>query len=230
MPRRELLASSTTPDGEPLTLTREGHEYVVRVRGETLMSSRQSGSEESMAELAFAELESSASPRVLIGGLGMGFTLRAVLDCVGPNARVDVIELLDDVLRWNKGPLAAFANYPLDDPRVTTSVCDLLDYLRSGEHTYDAILLDIDNGPESFTVRSNQDLYEAPGLALLYAALCAGGIMVLWSAFTSPSFERRLRQAGFAARTVTRRARVAAGKGARHTLFVAFRPADANDS
>lgn len=224
MAHRTLVAESVTPDQESLTLTLEEGHHVVRVRGEILMSSRVSGSEEAMARLAFPERASSNCSRVLIGGLGMGFTLRAVLDELGPTARIDVLELLAPVVDWNRGPLAAYARQPLDDPRVEVIVRDVLAHLAAVAQAYDAIVLDIDNGPEAFTVAANNRLYTPTGLAILYAALRDGGVMVLWSAFKSSRFERLLRGAGFSAASVAVRARGAAGKGARHTVFRATRP------
>ena len=218
MPRRELIDSATTPDGEPLTLTVEGAEHVVRVRGEVLMGSRQGGSERAMAELA---LPAGSAARVLVGGLGIGFTLRAVLERAGAAARVDVVELFDAVVRWNRGPLARFAGRALDDPRVHVHVGDLLDHLAGAAGAYDAILLDVDNGPEAFTVAANARLYAPPGLALLHGALRARGVAVVWSAFPSRAFQRRLQAAGLDARSVRTRARAEVGKGARHWLFVA---------
>ena len=228
MSQRELIAESTTPDGESLRLTLERDEYVVWVRGEALMSSRQSGSEQAMASLAFESGALSNDCDVLEGGLGMGFTLRAVLNKVSQQARVSVVELLEVVASWNRGPLASFADHPLDDPRVTVIVADLLDYLAdlgAGDASrFDAVLLDIDNGPEAFTVASNDRLYGVDGLRLLNGALRDGGVMVLWSAFRSRSFEKRLHDAGFDAHSVSTRARPDVGKGARHTLFVAVKP------
>jgi spermidine synthase len=224
MPTRTLIAESMTPDAERLTLTLEEGHHVVRVRGELLMSSRVSGSEEALAKLALAAGTGGTAPRVLVGGLGIGFTLRAVLDELGPSARVDVLELLEAVVDWNRGPLAAHAGRPLDDPRVTVIVDDVLAHLAAGVQRYDAIVLDVDNGPEAFTVRANGRLYTPAGLAPLHAALHAGGVMVLWSAFRSPNFERRLRRAGFQVTTETVRARGAVRKGARHTVFKAVRP------
>jgi spermidine synthase len=222
---RELIAESTTPDGESLTLTLERGEHVVRVRGETLMTARMSGSEQAMATLASQAGKLGEAARVLVGGLGMGFTLRAVLDQAALSAKIKVIELLPDVVAWNRGPLASLAQHPLDDPRVDVRTGDLLDCLAESGlgpgSGFDAILLDIDNGPEAFTVRGNDRLYHHAGLALLRGALRDGGVIVLWSAFRSPAFERRLRRAGFEVRTETVRAR--AGKGARHTLFFAAR-------
>ena len=229
MRQRELIAESTTPDGESLTLTLEHGEYVVRVRNEVLMSARLSGSEQAMATLAADEGALNGAAQILVGGLGMGFTLRAVLDLAQAGARVDVVELLADVVHWNQGLLASFAGHPLDDPRVRVCVADLLDYLAervealadADSGRYHAILLDVDNGPEAFTVAGNSRLYRGAGLALLYRALRDDGVLILWSAFRSSGFEKRLRSAGFVARTVSVRARGNTGKGARHTLFVA---------
>jgi len=221
---RTLVAESVTPDREALTLTLEQGHHVVRVRGEILMSSRVSGSEEAMARLAFADTTNGNFSRVLVGGLGMGFTLRAVLDELAPTARVEVLELLEPVVDWNRGPLAAYARAPLEDPRVDVIVRDILAHLATAPPAYDAIVLDIDNGPEAFTVAANQRLYTPAGLAMLYAALRGGGVMVLWSAFRSEAFERRLRGAGFNAASITVRARGVVRKGARHTVFRAVRP------
>ena len=223
MRQRGLIAESTTPDGDALTLTVEHGEHVVRVRGQTLMAARTRGSEQAMAKLAFASVTLGGDARILVAGLGMGFTLRAVLDQASPTARISVIELLADVLHWNRGPLAALAQQPLDDPRVEVSVGDLLDYLADNTRAFDAILLDIDNGPEAFTVAGNDRLYQGAGLTLLHGALGDRGVVVLWSAFRCAAFEKRLRQYGFSARSVTARARAGIGKGARHTLFVAIK-------
>lgn len=215
---RALIAESTTPDGEALTLTLEGGHHVVRVRGELLMSSRVNGSEVALAGLALGE-QPAANARVLVGGLGMGFTLRAVLDALGPAARVDVLELLQAVVDWNRGALAAHAGHALDDPRVNVVVADVLVHARAQSRAYDAIILDVDNGPEAFTVKTNDRLYAPQGLAVLHDALRPGGTLVLWSAFRSPAFERRLRAARFTVECVTVRARGAVAKGARHTVF-----------
>jgi len=223
MSSRTLIAESLTPDGERLSLTLEEGHHVVRVRGELLMSSRVSGSEEALAKLALSGRASGAASRVLVGGLGIGFTLRAVLDELGPAARIDVLELLEAVVDWNRGPLAAHAGHPLGDPRVTVIVDDVLAHLTAVGQGYDAIVLDVDNGPEAFTVKANARLYTPAGLATLHAALHPGGVMVLWSAFRSPDFERRLRRAGFSVTTETVRARGAVRKGARHTVFKAVR-------
>ncbi len=223
MARRILIAESVTPDQDRLTLTFENGHHVVRVRDEVLMSSRVSGSEEAMAALALSDLAPGSDARVLIGGLGMGFTLRAVLAELGSAAQVHVSELLEPIIDWNHGPLGCHAGRPLDDPRVEILVGDVMTHLAAAVQAYDAIVLDIDNGPEAFTVAGNNRLYAPSGLAMVHAALRAGGVMVLWSAFRSGSFERRLRAAGFSATSVTVRARGAVAKGARHTLFRAKR-------
>ena len=224
MRQRTIIAESRTPDGEALTLTVEDGAHVVRVRREVLMSSRLCGSEQTMAKFALSAGAPLAAPKILVGGLGMGFTLSALLKRVGTEARISVVELLADVVHWNRGPLAGHANYPLEDPRVNVMVGDVVDYLTASAQKFDALVLDIDNGPEAFTVRANGRLYSPAGIALLYRALNPSGIMVLWSAFRSLPFEKGLRHAGFVARSVTARARADVAKGARHTLFVAHRP------
>ncbi len=220
----ELIDRTTTPDGEALTLGEEAGHHVVRVRGELLMSSRVSGSEAALADLALSERAPAPNLKVLLGGLGMGFTLRALLDRIAADAVVEVVELFECVVRWNHGVLGDHAEQPLNDPRVTVTVDDFVAYLAHDRRTYDLILIDIDNGPEAFTVAANERLYAASGLTQVYRALTPGGVLVLWSAFRDPRFERRLRRAGFSARSVTVRARAAAGKGARHTVFIAERP------
>jgi len=223
MAARELIAESLTPDGEALALLLEGADHVVRVRGELLMSSRQCGSEQAMATIGLEHCRNAARPNVLVAGLGMGFTLRAVLDALPGDAGITVIELFEDVVHWNRGPLAGYAGRALDDPRVEVVVGDLGVYLRGQTQRFDAILVDVDNGPEAFTVDSNDVLYAPEGLDAFYQALAPGGLMVLWSAFRSRDFEQRLRRAGFDARSVPVRARGTVRKGSRHTLFVGAR-------
>ncbi len=216
---RELLAEARTPAGDPMTLTREGVSLVVRVRSEVLMSSRVHGSEEALAEVGCAGLASRRGARVLIGGLGLGYTARAALDRLAPDAEVVVRELIPALVEWNRGPLAALAARPLDDPRVVIEVGDVRDAL-GGRQRFDAILLDVDNGPEALTVPSNSRLYGPAGLASLRGALRPGGALVVWSAGESPRFERALRAAGFTCEVVRVRARGAIRKGSRHFLFV----------
>ncbi|HYB98715.1 MAG TPA: hypothetical protein VEC57_06220 [Candidatus Limnocylindrales bacterium] len=217
MRARELVSSSTTGDGRAVTLHREAGGYIVRVANEPLMGSRAHGSEQIMAERSLAALRATR-PRVLVAGLGMGYTLRAALDVLPRQAEVVVVELLPCIVEWNRGVLAPLAARPLEDHRVRLEQMDLVDYLHGVEVRFDAILLDVDNGPEAFTVAGNSRLYEPAGLRMLRAALAPGGVLAVWSAFDSPRFEKALARAGFAAETVALRAR--GDKGGRHTVFL----------
>jgi spermidine synthase len=220
---RALLAEARTPAGDPLTLTREGVALVVRVRSEVLMSSRVHGSEERLAEVGCATLATRRGARVLVGGLGLGYTLRAALDLLGSDAVVVVRELIPALVEWNRGPLADLAGRPLEDPRVRVEVGDVRDALGPTAR-FDAILLDVDNGPEALTVPANQRLYGPRGVAALADALRPGGAFVVWSAFESLRFERVVRGAGLGCEVVRARARGAVKKGSRHLLYVGRRP------
>lgn len=225
MKPRELLAESTTPDGAPITLTREAEAFVVRVSGVPLMSSRVHGSEDAMAEVGCAAMRARPAARVLVGGLGMGFTLRATLDVLGDDAEVVVSELLPVVVDWNRGPLADLASRPLEDPRVRLVVGHIAELTRrSPRRSFDALLLDVDNGPEAFTVASNAWLYSRDGIDALRALLRPSGVLVVWSATQSTRFERDLRAAGLASEVVPVRARGAIRKGSRHLLYVGRAP------
>jgi len=203
----ERIAEAWTPAGERMTLTARSGYFYVRVDRDLLMSSAEHHSEERMAELAMP----AEADRVLVGGLGMGYTLRAALDRLAPGGRAVVVELMPAIVEWNRGPL----------PRTELVVRDVVDYLSSSPEPFDGILLDVDNGPEAFTAASNHRLYGPKGLRRLHAALRPGGTLVVWSAFDSPTFTERLRKAAFRPTVVHARAR--GGKGARHTLFVATR-------
>jgi spermidine synthase len=220
---REVLGESITPDGARITLTREGVALVVRVNNVPLMSSRVHGSEEALAEVGCNELRSKPAARVLVGGLGMGFTLRAVLDAVGADAEVLVAELLPVIVEWNRGPLGPLAGSPLDDPRTRLVVGDVAAIVKKARGELDAILLDVDNGPEAFTVATNSWLYGRAGLAAMRSALRPRGRLVVWSAVESEPFELALATAGFAVRVLPVRARGAVRKGSRHWLFVGAR-------
>lgn len=223
MQPRELISESRTPDGEPITLTREGgNALVIRVANAPLMSSRVHGSEEAMAEVGCAGAPADA--RVLVGGLGMGFTLRATLDALGEGAEVVVAELLPVLVEWNRGPLAALADHPLDDPRATLVVDDVAHVIRTSPARFDAILLDVDNAPDAFTVESNGWLYRAKGLTAIKAALRPRGRLVVWSAAAKPEFVKALGRAGFRAETLPVRARGKVRKGSRHLLYVGHAP------
>jgi spermidine synthase len=220
----ELLAQTATPDGSDMRLTRQGDEYVILVNGKTLMSSRMHGSEEALATIACREARRLEQPRVLVGGLGMGFTLRATLDLLPPDATVRVVELVAAVVEWNRGPLGAIAGYPLHDRRVRVEVGDVGFTLRANPGGFDAILLDVDNGPSAFTTPANEGLYDNSGVAAAYAALRVGGALAVWSAWEDRKFEQRLRFHGFVAQVDRVRARLKKG-GARHTIFLGLKPA-----
>jgi spermidine synthase len=223
MKPRVILDMTVTPDGRELVLDRRDDAFTIFVDSEELMWSRTSGSERALAQLALDELGSRPTPRILVGGLGMGFTLRATLDALGPHgkAKVVVAEVFEAVLEWNRGPLAALAGHPIDDPRVRVRIQDVWDTV-ANDGPFDVILLDVDNGPESFTLDSNQRLYGARGLGRLHDALTPGGVLTVWSAGDDPRFVRSLRKAGFEARSQRVAARVG-GKGGKHVVFVARR-------
>ncbi|MBZ5527386.1 MAG: spermidine synthase [Acidobacteriia bacterium] len=207
-----------------MKLTRRGNEYIILAGGKSLMSSRMHGSEEALATLACSRLRTHEEPRVLIGGLGMGFTLRATLDLLPPDAEVVVAELLPAVVEWNRGPLGPLANHPLKDKRARVEIGDVAVKLRSSPARFDAILLDVDNGPSAFSSPENAGLYNNAGLASAYAALKPGGVLAVWSAREDRKFEQRLRYAGFAVHAEPVRARLKKG-GPRHTIFLAHKPA-----
>jgi spermidine synthase len=220
MRARELLGSDTTPDGTPVTLHSEAGGFVVRIGNEVLMSSRSHGSEQAMAAASLEPALRSARPRVLIGGLGMGYTLRATLDVLPRRSEVVVSELLGCVVEWNRGPLATLSSNALADPRVVLEVGDVRRVVAAPRDGFDAILLDVDNGPDAFTIESNSALYGPRGLAALRAALRPGGVLSIWSVSPSRAFEKALATARFAAETVSLPARQGSTKGARHTLFL----------
>jgi spermidine synthase len=217
-----VLDRATAPGGEELLLRRRGATFEIRIDGRELMSSRGFASEQEMARLACAALGQRAAPRVLIGGLGMGYTVRAALGALGPDAEIVVAELVAAVVAWNRGPLAPLAGDPLADKRVVVREADAAAVLRDPGGRFDAILLDVDNGPDWVTVAANAWLYAAEGLAAARAALAPGGILAVWSADPSPPFLAQLRQAGFAARAVAVPARGVAG-GPPHTIFLGDR-------
>ena len=215
----ELLGETRTPDGTDMRLTRRDDEYVILANGKPLMSSRMHGSEEALATLACGDLRKRDRPRVLVGGLGMGFTLRAVLDLLPADAIVTVAELVPAVIDWNREPLAALAAHPLRDPRVRVEIADVGFTLRAGPDRFDAILLDVDNGPAAFTAAVNASLYDNSGVAAAHAALRPRGTLAVWSAWDDRKFEQRLRYHGFDVEVARVRARLKKG-GPRHTIFI----------
>lgn len=220
MKARELIGTAAVPGGEELRLFRRGDDFAIVLDRNELMNSRMSGSEEALATMTCARLNNSAAPRLLIGGYGMGFTLRAALANVSRNAQVTVAELVPEIIEWARGHMATLAAGCLDDPRVNIVEGDVAAVIRNAESTYDAILLDVDNGPDGLTRSANDQIYSARGLAAAKRALRPGGVLAIWSAAPDPPFTRRLTQGGFSVEEVAVRAR-SNGKGARHTIWFA---------
>lgn len=206
-------------DGGEMKLYQRAFEFSISVKNDELMNSRMHGSEDALAELACKRVADRKEPRVLIGGLGMGFTLRAALDSLGNNAEVVVAELVPAVVKWNRTHLAELADRPLDDPRVTVRESDVGLVIKEQTEAYDAIMLDVDNGPDALTHDGNDRLYTHGGLAAAKAALKPGGFLGVWSAEPDKSFSKRLRGSGFKMEEVSVRAR--GTKGRRHTIWLA---------
>jgi spermidine synthase len=194
----EKIAVARAPEGGELVLYRRACEFVIRVDGHELMSSRAHGSEEAMAVLACERFAQAEAPRVLIGGLGLGYTLAATLRLLPATARVVVAELVPAVVEWNRGLLADLAGRPLDDPRVEVKVLDVARVLRATRQRYDAILYDVDNGPAALTRKANLILYGDQGIRLVRSTLRPGGVFAVWSAEPDLLFAARLRRFGFA--------------------------------
>lgn len=218
-----LLDSAQVPgDSGELRLYQRGDEFSIRLMGQgELMNSRAHSSEEALAELTCARLIEGNAPRLLIGGLGMGFTLAATLRHVSESAQVVVAELIPAVVAWNRGPLGQQSGFPLNDPRVTVREGDVASLLKKASQVYDAILLDVDNGPEGLTRKDNDWLYSYDGLSVAYGALRAQGILAVWSAGPAQDFLQRLRKVGF--EVEEKRVRAHGSRGARHVIWFATR-------
>jgi len=212
----ETVAVAQVPGGMEFVLARQDEDWVVRVGGRTLMSSRMHDSEEALAEEAINRADEPLS--VLVGGLGLGFTLRAVLDRLPANARVTVAELVPELVEWNRTHLAPLHDNALSDPRVSVVLGDVFDTLRRPPEEYDVILLDVDNGPVALSHAQNQRLYGDNGVKICHSALRHGGILAVWSAGPSPRFERRMVAAGFEHEVLRVAARI--GSHAKHVIFV----------
>jgi spermidine synthase len=223
IPWEELDTAAVPGGGEKLRLMRRGAEYSIMAGSTELMNSRMSGSEEALAELACARIAQRPAPAILIGGLGMGFTLRAALAALGPDAAVSVAELIPAVVAWARGPLAHITGASLGDPRVAVHEGDVGELIRSGRSAYDAILLDVDNGPHGLSRAENDSLYDPAGLSAARRALRPGGVLAVWSSAPDAAFTRRLGAAGFAVDAVPVRARKS-GRGARHMIWIAVSP------
>ena len=225
MIRWVLLDTATVPgDGGELQLMQRGSEYSIMSGPVVLMNSRKSGSEEALASLAAARLVGRAAAQVLIGGYGMGFTLRAALKAFGPDVAITVGELVPEVIAWGRGPMAGLSGDSLDDPRLTLREGDIGGMIASATGDYDAILLDVDNGPEGLSRPANDRLYDAQGLAAARRALRPGGLLAIWSSYPDDRFSKRLRHAGFAVEAVRVRS-TGGGKGEKHVIWVATKPA-----
>ena len=221
----ERLATASAPDGTELVLYRHDGAYQIRVNGVELMSTRRFHSEERLAELACEQLREAASPRVLVGGLGFGFTLKATLRALGPGARVVVAELVPAVLAWNRSADYTLAREALADPRVEVREGDVASSINQGAGQYDAIILDVDNGADALTTRSNRKLYGDAGVRAAVQALAPGGCLAYWSAEKDPTFVKTLERAGLVVETHS--VRVHATSGGYCSLFIARRIRDA---
>ena len=220
MTPRELIGTADVPGGEPLRLFRRGGDFMIVLERNELMNSRMSGSEEALATMTCERLGKRPAPHLLIGGYGMGFTLRAAQRALGKDARLTVAELVPEIIDWARGPMAELTAGCLDDPRVTVVEGDVVKVIASRVSDFDAILLDVDNGPDGLTRAGNNRLYSGRGLDAARAALKPGGVLAVWSAASDANFARRLRDADFSVEEVAVRAR-SNGKGPRHVIWFA---------
>jgi len=202
----QTLDRARMTDGSEMTLARRGKEHSIRIDGDVLMTSKSHGSEEKLAERGCAGLDVVPGARVLVGGLGMGFTARAALSALRADAVVDVVELVGAVVRWNRELIGHLAEEPLLDPRVRVTEGDVAVAIATAREYYDAILLDVDNGPEAFTCQANRHLYSPEGLRRARQALRPNGVLAIWSTFASRAFTARLRGADLETRLVRVRA------------------------
>ena len=220
----QQIDSARVPGADvELRLKRRGAEFSMMLGSNELMNSRLSGSEEALATLACRHIETVKAPHLLIGGLGMGFTLRAALAVLGPEARIMVAELVPAVIAWARGPLAELFGGSLTDPRADIRSADIVDVIRSHASAFDAILLDVDNGPEGLIRKANDALYDLRGLKAIRRALRPSGVLAGWSSGPNPAFSRRLRDADFDVNEVAVRA-TAKRSGARHVIWFATKP------
>ena len=217
-----LLDTAQVPGGGKLHLWRRGAEFSIRLDRNELMNSRLSATEQALATIGCATIQNRKQPHILIGGLGMGLTLRAALTVLGAKAKIIVAELVPAVVAWARGPLAKLSGGSLTDPRVTIYQGDVADLIRSGRAAYDAILLDIDNGPQGMTRKANDRLYDPKGLRAAHASLRPGGVLAVWSSTPNAKFTARLRNTGFDVTEHPVRAKGPQG-GAQHFIWTAIR-------
>jgi spermidine synthase len=221
MTQWKLVDSAQIPgDGGVLQLHQHKDEFTITIEGGgLLMDTCAHDSEDVLAKLACKKIADRPKPRILIGGLGMGFTLAAAQSHLGADAEIVVAELIPAVIEWNRGPLGEHAGHPLRDERTTVRQGDVVKILKAERHSFDAVLLDVDNGPEGFTRKKNEWLYTIEGLSTAYAALRPLGILAVWSAGPDRSFTERLKKAGF--RVTQARVRAHDNKGDLHTIWFA---------
>ena len=218
----EKLDTAKIPGGAELWLMRRGSEFAIKLGSNELMNSRLTATEQALATLACDRIKTRPAPRILIGGLGMGFTLRAALTVLGAQAKIDVAELVPAVVAWARGPMAPLFGDRLTDPRVTIHETDVVDMIRARGACYDAILLDVDNGPNGIVRKANDRLYDVNGLAAARNALNPGGVLAVWSSADDAKFTARLKRRGFAVSENAVRAKGPQGR-AQHFIWVAVR-------
>ena len=223
IPWEELGRATVPGQDSELVLRQRGQEFSIRTAGTELMNSRIYGSEQALATLVFEQTGQRPGMRVLVGGLGMGYTLAQTLALSLPDTRVRVAELIPEVIAWNRDVFGHLSGMPLNDPRVRVKAADVVRVIQKKQRAWDAILLDIDNGPAGLTRTSNNRLYSDPGLKAIFKALVPGGVIGIWSAGEDPAFTRRLGKCGFRAKAVAVRA-TSSGKGSRHCIWVAVKP------
>ena len=216
----EHLDSAQVPGGDELRLMRRGSDFMITLDRNELMNSRMSGSEEALSTTPSERAAGRKGQRWLVGGYGMGFTLRAALGVLGPDARLTVAELVPKIVEWARGPMAELTAGCLDDPRVALVEADVALQIAKARNAWDAILLDVDNGPDGLVRAGNDRLYSREGLAAARDALRPRGVLAVWSASKDPVFANRLRKAGLTVDEVQVRAR-SNGKGAKHTIWFA---------
>jgi spermidine synthase len=229
MIEHEWIGTAHVPDGVEMRLMRRGDEFTILLERNELMSTRASASEEALATMTCTRLVERLSPQLLIGGYGMGFTLRAALAILGPDAGVTVAEIVPEIIEWARGPMRELTGGCLDDGRVVLVKDDVAMLIDAAREGYDAILLDVDNGPDGLTRRVNDHLYGLDGLLAAKRALRAGGILAVWSAEADSAFAERLRQAGFEVEETTVR-EAADDQGAHHVIWLAQKPQAAADA
>ena len=217
---RELIGTAMAPGGSELRLFRHGDDHMIVLDRNELMSTRMSGSEEALAVMTCERLGANRAPHLLVGGYGMGFTLRAALARLPPGARITLVELVPEIIAWARGPMATLTAGCLDDPRVHLIAGDVAATIVAARRRYDAILLDVDNGPDGLTRAANNQIYAMAGLAAARDALKPGGVLAIWSAARDRAFAKRLKASGFKVEEVTVRAR-SNGKGPRHVIWFA---------